>query len=300
MPVFATTLEPYSEPVLSSFTPITLVILLSAETFPALTIVPPLLTVEPEPFDTAGAIAFAARDAGITDTFVVMNGDIICDVDVAALVAFHRARGAEATLHLTPVEDPSQYGVVEIDDNGWVQRFVEKPAPGETTSSVINAGTYVLEPRVLDRIPVNTKVSIERVVFPAMVQDASLAAMATSDYWIDTGRPDTYLQANLDLIDGTRPTILSSVGPHVVMDPSSSVTRTVIGEGAQIGRNCVLIDSVVLPHAVIGDRVRLENSLVMGRVGSDATLVRCVVGLDGEVPSGAALSDARIPNPEAQ
>jgi len=256
--------------------------------------------VEPEPFDTAGAIAFAARDAGITDTFVVMNGDIICDVDVAALVAFHRARGAEATLHLTPVEDPSQYGVVEIDDNGWVQRFVEKPAPGETTSSVINAGTYVLEPRVLDRIPVNTKVSIERVVFPAMVQDASLAAMATSDYWIDTGRPDTYLQANLDLIDGTRPTILSSVGPHVVMDPSSSVTRTVIGEGAQIGRNCVLIDSVVLPHAVIGDRVRLENSLVMGRVGSDATLVRCVVGLDGEVPSGAALSDARIPNPEAQ
>lgn len=256
--------------------------------------------VEPEPFDTAGAIAFAARDAGITDTFVVMNGDIICDVDVAALVAFHRARGAEATLHLTPVEDPSQYGVVEIDDNGWVQRFVEKPAPGETTSSVINAGTYVLEPRVLDRIPVNTKVSIERVVFPAMVQDASLAAMATSDYWIDTGRPDTYLQANLDLIDGTRPTILSSVGPHVVMDSSSSVTRTVIGEGAQIGRNCVLIDSVVLPHAVIGDRVRLENSLVMGRVGSDATLVRCVVGLDGEVPSGAALSDARIPNPEAQ
>jgi mannose-1-phosphate guanylyltransferase len=256
--------------------------------------------VEPEPFDTAGAIAFAARHAGISDTFVVMNGDIICDVDVAELVAFHRARGAEGTLHLTPVDDPSQYGVVEIDDNGWVQRFVEKPAPGETTSSVINAGTYVLEPRVLDRIPLNTKVSIERVVFPAMVQDKSLAAMATNDYWIDTGRPDTYLQANLDLIDGTRPTILSSVGPHAVIDSTSSVTRTVIGEGAHIGRNCVLIDSVVLPHAVIGDRVRLDNSLVMGRVGNDATLVRCVVGLDGEVPSGADLLDARVPHPEAQ
>lgn len=256
--------------------------------------------VEPEPFDTAGAIAFAARHAGIRDTFVVMNGDIICDVDVAALVAFHRTRRAEATLHLTPVDDPSQYGVVEIDDDGWVQRFVEKPAPGETTSSVINAGTYVLEPRVLDRIPVNTKVSIERVVFPAMVQDKSLAAMATSDYWIDTGRPDTYLQANLDLIDGTRTTILSSVGAHAVIDSTSSVTRTVIGEGAHIGRDCVLIDSVVLPHAVIGDRVRLENSLVMGHVGSDATLVRCVVGLDGIVSSGADLSDARIPDPEAQ
>jgi mannose-1-phosphate guanylyltransferase len=256
--------------------------------------------VEPEPFDTAGAIAFAARDAAISDTFVVMNGDIICDVDVAALVAFHRERGAEATLHLTPVEDSSQYGVVEIDANGWVQRFVEKPAPGQTTSSFINAGTYVLEPRVLDRIPVNTKVSIERVVFPAMVHDASLAAMATNDYWIDTGRPDTYLQANLDLIDGTRSKILSSVGPHAVIDSTSSVTRSVIGERAHIGRDCVVIDSVVLPDAVVGDRVRLENSLVMGRVGSDVTLVRCVIGREGSVPSGTDALDVRIPDPEAQ
>ncbi|MEN9552546.1 MAG: hypothetical protein RLY24_141, partial [Actinomycetota bacterium] len=78
--------------------------------------------VEPEPLDTAGAIAFAARDAGINDTFIVMNGDIICDLDVAALVNFHREHGAEGTLHLTPVDDPSQYGVVEINDAGWVQR----------------------------------------------------------------------------------------------------------------------------------------------------------------------------------
>lgn len=255
--------------------------------------------VEPEPFDTAGAIAFAARSAQIADTFVVMNGDIICDVDVAALVQFHREHGAEGTLHLTPVDDPSQYGVVEVDADGWVQRFVEKPAPGETTSSVINAGTYVLEPRVLDRIPVNTKVSIERVVFPAMVTDGSLAAMATDDYWIDTGRPDTYLRANLDFIDGTRSTILSSVGPNALIDPSSSVTRSVIGEGARIGRDCVLVDSVVLPHAVVGDRVRLENSLVMGEVGSDVTLQRCVIGKDGRVASGSNLDDVRVPNPEA-
>lgn len=254
--------------------------------------------VEPEPFDTAGAIAFAARDAKIRDTFVVMNGDIICDLDVAALVDFHRQLGAEATVHLTGVDDASQYGVVEIDNKGWVQRFVEKPAPGETTSSVINAGTYVLEPQVLDRIAENTKVSIERVVFPAMVKDKTLAAMATNDYWIDTGRPDTYLQANLDLIDGTRPMILSSIAPNAVIDSMSSITRTVIGEGAQIGRDCVLIDSVILPNAVIGDRVRLESSLVMGRVGSDVSLVRCVIGQDGVVAHSAQLIDARIPDPE--
>lgn len=254
--------------------------------------------VEPEPLDTAGAIAFAVRDAGITDTFVVMNGDIICDLDVASLVEFHRAHGAEGTLHLTPVDDPSQYGVVETDANGWVQRFVEKPAPGETSSSVINAGTYVLEPSVLTRMPANQKLSIERVVFPQMVVDGTLAAMATNDYWIDTGRPDTYLQANLDLIDGTRPQILSSIGAHCSINSSASVVHSVIGENSTIGAQCVIADSVLLPGARIGDRVRLERCLVMGAVGDDASLIDCVVGVDGHVQSGAVLVGEKIPSPE--
>jgi mannose-1-phosphate guanylyltransferase len=169
--------------------------------------------VEPEPLDTAGAIAFAARHAGISDTFIVMNGDIMCDVDLSQLVAFHKRQDAEGTLHLTPVVDPSQFGVVESDDKGWVKRFVEKPAPGETSSNLVNAGTYVLEPSVISRIPEGQRLSIERVVFPAMVADGTLAAMPTDDYWIDTGLPSTYLRANLDLIDGTRTRILASVGP---------------------------------------------------------------------------------------
>lgn len=254
--------------------------------------------VEPEPLDTAGAIAFAARDAGINDTFVVMNGDIICEVDVAELVRFHREKGAEGTLHLTPVDDPSQFGVVEVDADGWVDRFVEKPAPGTTSSNVINAGTYVLEPTVLDRMPANQKLSIERVVFPAMVAERRLAAMPTRDYWIDTGRPDTYLQANLDLIDGSRQLILSSIGPNAVIDASASVTRSVIGEGAVIGAQCVLVDSVVLPGAVVGDRVRLERSLVMGNVGAGCELVDCVIGSDAQVPDNSVLDSARVPSPE--
>lgn len=254
--------------------------------------------VEPEPLDTAGAIAFAARDAGISDTFVVMNGDIICDLDVSRLVEFHREHGAEGTLHLTPVDDPSQFGVVETDADGWVRRFVEKPAPGETTSSVINAGTYVLEPRVLDRMPVNQKLSIERVVFPQMVADGTLAAMATDDYWIDTGRPDTYLQANLDLIDGTRSKILSSVGPHCAIDSSASIVHSVVGEGTTIGAQCVITESVLLPGARIGNRVRLDRCLVMGAVGDDATLADCVVGADGVVPPSSVMSGEKIPSPE--
>ena len=254
--------------------------------------------VEPEPLDTAGAIAFAARHAGVSDTFVVMNGDILCDVDIAQLVAFHKQRGAEGTLHLTPVDDPSQYGVVEVDDKGWVKRFVEKPAPGETESRVINAGTYVLEPSVLNRMPVGERLSIERVVFPAMVQDGTLAAMATDDYWIDTGRPETYLQANLDLIDGSRSLILSSVGANSLISPSASITRSVIGERAVIGDGCVIVDSVILPDAHVGDRVRLERSLVMGVVGNDSALTDCVIGADAVVPTHSELVKTRIPNPD--
>ena len=254
--------------------------------------------VEPEPLDTAGAIAFAARDAGIDDTFIVMNGDIICDLDVASLVSFHREHGAEGTLHLTPVDDPSQYGVVETNADGWVQRFVEKPAPGETASSVINAGTYVLEPSVLRRMPEGQRLSIERAVFPSMVADGTLAAMPTNDYWIDTGRPDTYLQANLDLIDGTRSQILSSIGPHCSIDSSASVVHTVIGEGTTVGAQCVIADSVLLPGARIGDRVRLERCLVMGTVGDDASLSDCVIGADGVVANGSVLMAEKIPSPE--
>ena len=253
--------------------------------------------VEPEPLDTAGAIGFAARDAGIDDTFIVMNGDILSDLDPAALVAFHRERGAEGTLHLTPVDDPSQYGVVEVDENGWVRRFVEKPKPGETTSRVINAGTYVLEASVLDRMPHLQKLSIERVVFPAMVGEGRLAAMSTDDYWIDTGRPDTYLKANLDLIDGSRSLILSSVGPNSRISPSASITHSVVGENAVIEDGSVVIDSVVLPGAHVGPSVRLERSLVAGTVGAGASLKECVVGIDATVDARAELVGAKVPDP---
>ena len=260
--------------------------------------IPLHFAVEPQPLDTAGAIAFAARDAGITDTFVVMNGDILCDLDVSALVDFHRARGARATLHLVPVADPSQYGVVETDGQGMVRRFVEKPTPGESDSRHINAGTYVLEPSVLDMVPPGGRVSIEREIFPVLAAGGELAAMATDDYWIDTGRPETYLRANLDIIDGTRPVILATTGPHATVGATASVVHSVVGEGAVVGDGCVLVDSVVLPGARLAPRVRLERSIVMGTVGEGSTLVDCVVGAEGVVPPHSDLSGARVPDPE--
>jgi len=145
--------------------------------------------VEPEPLDTAGAIRFAALAAGIDDTFVVVNGDVLNDFDLRRLLALHRDRGAEGTIHLTPVDDPSRYGVVPTDADGRVLGFIEKPPLDEAPTNWINAGTYVLEPSVIDRIPEGRKVSIERETFPAMVTDGTLFALQDSCYWIDAGTP---------------------------------------------------------------------------------------------------------------
>src|SRR5580658_1717825 len=135
--------------------------------------------VEPEPLDTAGAIAFAARHGGVDETFVAVNGDVLTDVDVGDLVRRHRHRQALATIHLTAVEDPSRFGVVATDDDGRVLAFVEKPPPGQAPSNLINAGTYILEPEVLALIPADQRVSIERRTFPELVDGGRLYGVAS-------------------------------------------------------------------------------------------------------------------------
>ncbi len=251
--------------------------------------------VEPEPFDTAGAIRFAADAAGIDDTFVVANGDILTDLDVGALVAFHRARRAEATIHLIPVDDPSSFGVVALDDVGRVERFVEKPAPGTAPSNLINAGTYVLEASVLGRIPAMQKSSIERVTFPAIAAARGLFAMATEDAWIDTGRPELYLQANLDELD-RHPGAGVHADAHVSAD--ATIERSVVGAGAVVARGAVIERSVVLPGAVVGANAVVRDSVVMGKVGPGAWVERCVLGADGVAAPGERVADERRPAPE--
>lgn len=254
--------------------------------------------VEPEPLDTAGAIAFAARFAGIDDTFVVANGDVMTDLDVARLVAFHRDRRADATIHLTPVEDPSAFGVVEIDDDGRVRRFVEKPAPGETTSNLINAGTYVFEPSVLDRIPAGRRVSVERETFQELSAAGTLFAMATDDHWTDTGRPELYVAANLVAVDPSRADAEPAVHETATVDPTADLDDVVVGPGASIGPGARVRRSVVLAGAALGAGADVRDSIVMGRVGAHARLVDVVVGRDATVPDGASVEHARVPEPQ--
>lgn len=252
--------------------------------------------VEPEPLDTAGAIRFAAEVAGIDDTFVVANGDVLTDLDVSALMAHHREHGAEATIHLIAVEDPSAFGVVELDGTARVRRFVEKPPSGTAPSNLINAGTYVLEPSVLTRIPIGQRVSIERETFPAVAADGGLFALATDDYWVDTGRPETYLQANLDLLNGTRKESCDPVGAGAWISDSATVENSLIGEGARVGPTASVVDSVLLPGAVVAERATVLRSIVAGEVGADATVRNSVVGATGVVGAGEVLEDERLPD----
>jgi mannose-1-phosphate guanylyltransferase len=253
--------------------------------------------VEPEPLDTGGAIRFAADHAGIDDTFLVLNGDVVSDADLTALVAAHRRLGAEATLHLTPVEDPSAFGVVEVDEAGWVRRFVEKPAPGETDSRLINAGTYVFEPSVLERIPTGQRVSIERATFPAMVADGTLAAVATDDYWLDTGLPESYRRANLDLLQPGRPVTCEPVAPGARVAADAVVLGSIVDRGAVVGAGARVLDSVLLAGAQVGAGAVVERSIVMGVVGAGARLCDAVVGAAGEVPAGDEVVGRRVPEP---
>jgi mannose-1-phosphate guanylyltransferase len=248
--------------------------------------------VEPTPLDTAGAIRFAASFAGIDQTFVVANGDVLTDADLSALVDFHRRRGAEATISLTPVDDPSAFGVVPTDDEGRVEAFIEKPPRDEAPTNLINAGTYVFEPTVLDRIPPERRVSIERETFPALVEAGTLYALGSDAYWLDTGTPDAYLRAHRDLLLGRRPGLPSpkaepdpSIGPGAwrigtVDVQSTAVVRSLFGPGSSVADNAVVEESVIGAGAAIEEGATVIGSVLLpgARVASRATVEGSVIG----------------------
>ncbi len=255
--------------------------------------------VEPEPLDTAGAIKFAAEFAGIDDTFVVANGDVMTDLDVAALVDAHRSFGAEATLHLIGVDDPSTFGVVDLADDGSIRAFVEKPALGTEPSNLINAGTYVFEPSVLARIPAATKVSVERDTFQRIVADGGLYGVATDDYWIDAGVPTLYRAANLDMLDGKRRTErCDAVSPSADVSADAVVRHSIVGERVRVAAGASVVDSVLLPGASVAAGATVERSLVMGTVGPDAVVRDSMIGAGGHVADGDTLIDATAPTAE--
>jgi len=263
---------------------------------------------EPNPLGTGGAYRFASDD--LNDTTIVLNGDILTDADLGKIVDFHLSNKAEATIALTPVDDPSRYGLVEADKQHRVKAFVEKPEQGaksKTKRSNINAGIYILEPTVRDLITRNENRSFEYQVFPDLLGQGRpfFAYELGESYWRDLGNPESYLAAHMDLLKGgllgleTPKADLGDVATH------SHIERSLIGENCTIKPNVEIINSVIGDGAHIEEKARIENSVVWShtRVASSATVNgavvarTCHIGRNSTLSPGTVLGDkASIPD----
>jgi NDP-sugar pyrophosphorylase family protein len=244
--------------------------------------------VEPKPLGTGGAIKFAAGDE-IGEPILVFNGDVFIAVDLPAVLALHRQRRARATIVLTPVDDPSAYGLVQTDPSGNVVDFLEKPSGDDFPCNTINAGIYVLEPETLERIPKDTTFSIERRYFPSLVKNGeTFVASISSGYWLDIGAPDKYRQAHVDIMDGRYAAHPFQAGPQRQVSPDARIDAGVtidgpcfIDRGAKVRKG-----ARIGPYSVIGHDCEIgENALIDGailwprtRVDSDARLGRIICG----------------------
>jgi mannose-1-phosphate guanylyltransferase len=259
-------------------------------------------TVEASPLGTAGAYRNAARL--INATTVVFNGDVLTDIDLNAVIRFHRERQAAATIVLTPVPNPTAYGLVETEKDGLVRRFVEKPKLEEVTCNTINAGIYILEPRVLDYVPEGEPFMFEYGVFPQLLERKEpFFAYIWQGYWRDIGTASSYLQANMDVIAGRVPLLeppstergekfdaTAEIEAPSAVDPSCTLKA-----GAQV------INSVISRNCYIEERSRIENSVVRGgtRIGAGSTVQGAVIGKGCHIGrsveiKGAVLGDKSV------
>ena len=258
-------------------------------------------TVEPQPMGTAGAYKFA--EDLIREPTVVFNGDILTDLDLKTVIRQHKERNAVATIVLTPVEDASAYGVVETEADGRVRRFLEKPKPEETSCKNINAGTYILEPQVLDLIPPGENHSFEYGLFPKLLENGEpfFAHIPQRTYWMDIGTPARYLQAHHDLLANRvlRIHMKDRRGSFDAATHSEIDELSVIGDECTIKPGVEIINSVLGKGCYIEERARIENSVIWShtRVGTlaqvkDAIIGRgCHVGRSTIVGPGTVLGD---------
>jgi len=261
--------------------------------------------VEPAPLGTAGAVRYAGDH--LTESVVVFNGDVLTQIDLAAVLRLHRERQAKATIVLTPVENPAAYGLVETDAAGNVTRFLEKPNADEITTNNINAGIYVLEPDTFDRIPKDVSWSIERSYFPSLIERGeTFVAYVYDGYWIDIGTPEKYTQVHRDIMDGryAAAPFQGMNGARTAIDPDARIES-----GASIEGPCFIDEGVSIkagarvgPYSVIGRQTHLEeNASVEGaiiwpncRISRDADVRNAIVGRNCHVGRNVTLDRGAV------
>jgi mannose-1-phosphate guanylyltransferase len=286
--------------------------------------------VENHALGTAGGIknAEAYLDG---ETLVVVNGDVLTGMDLAMAIQVHKESDALATITLTSVEDPTSYGLVEVDHEMRVRRFIEKPSADDVTTNLVNAGVYVLEPEVLDMIPAGREVSIEREVFPELQDSGRLEAHISSSYWRDIGTPRSYLAASHDVLSGAvgahepfeymdvHPSVERGKNirllPPVAIDEGCRISRlATIGGRSSLGKGCVVGEGAVVEGSILLDGAEVEAGAVVrgsivgphARVGTNSILrglsvlgARCVIGEGNVLDQGIRVNRGVVVPPRS-
>ncbi len=259
---------------------------------------------EPDPRGTAGALKFA--ESMLDERFLMLNGDVLTDIDLSAQIAQHERTGAKATLALVPVADPSAYGLVHLDEDRSVRDFVEKPSPDAIDTNLISAGAYVLERSILELVPPDRNVSIEREVWPQLIGNG-LYGFPSESYWLDIGSPERYLQGTFDILEGNVSTsVTERLGDAwLAVDAAASVDGrvvppAVIERGARIAAGAHVGSLVVLGEDVsIAAGATVERAVIMRgtEIGEGCTLRDCIVaggcriGANTQITGGAVLGE---------
>jgi len=227
------------------------------------------------PLGTAGPVKKAQKLLGNSEPFLVLNGDLFEDVNYNEIIQKHKENHATATIALCKVEDPTRYGVAKMADDNRITRFVEKPAKGEAPTNLINAGIYVLSPEIFSYIPKGKKVSMEREVFPRLVQQGKLYGHIIHGLWIDIGKPEEYLQTNRILLDTliktqkSRSTGKFETKKPVALDKGVSIGEksvigpyAILGKNVTVGKNVHINDTVIFPDAKIDDYASINGAII--------------------------------------
>jgi NDP-sugar pyrophosphorylase family protein len=259
------------------------------------------------PLGTAGPIKKAENLIGHDLPFLVINGDIYSDIDYREMLQTHTKSDALATIALCAVDNPWSFGVAELADANRVKTFIEKPAKGTTTSNLINAGVYVLKPEIFEYIPEGRAVSMEREVFPILVEEGKLCGHCINGLWMDIGKPEDYLEANKILLDSLadglktenaktfqlkKPVALDkgiSVGAKSVIGPYA-----IIGKNTKVGKNVHITNSVIFAETQIDDFAELNGAIVGegAQIGKHVKLGKgCIVGDQAKIKDGVPLPD---------
>jgi len=239
-------------------------------------------SLEPIPLGTGGPIAFAREHYNMNEPLLAMNGDILSEIDVRAMRRVHESTKAVVTIALHEVDDPTRFGVARIDRQSRITEFVEKPKLADAPSRLVNAGVYLMEPEVIDRIPQGRKVVIEREIFPALANEGKLSGYVHSGTWFDIGDITDFRDANFALLEST------------------SMDRVTQGQGTTIAKSAQLIQPAIIgDRAIVEENARLGPRTIIGRcarIRKNVTLARTIVFDDAEIGSDSSIEGAVIGN----